>query len=111
MFEYDAVIERVVDGDTVRVDVDMGFYAHSKNVRLRFLRVFASELRDGGGGLAARDELMRLLPVGARVRIATKKIDRYGRWLAEVWRFEGTSLVNVNDEMQRYLKGGENGLD
>lgn len=109
MFEYDAIVERVVDGDTVRVDVDLGFYAHSKNVRLRFLRVFAPELR-AAGGLAARDELMRLLPVGTRVRIATKKIDPYGRWLAEVWRFRGASLVNVNDEMRLYLKGGGDGL-
>ena len=35
MFEYNAIITKIVDGDTVDVDIDLGFEVWLKNQRIR----------------------------------------------------------------------------
>lgn len=48
MYDYLARIERVVDGDTVRVMLDHGMYIRSSN-SIRLLEVWAPELNQPGG--------------------------------------------------------------
>ena len=77
---YRAVIERVVDGDTVHVIVSLGLdeYAY-RMIRLR--GVNAPEKRERGA--AARDFLAGLIPPGTRCRIATERyVTTFGRCVA-----------------------------
>lgn len=81
-----ATVERVVDGDTVVVDVD------GSRERVRLLRIDTPELsRDGAPAEclaeAATDALAALLPPGAGVLLVTdvEERDRFGRLLAHVW--------------------------
>ncbi len=48
MYDYQAKLERVTDGDTVRYLIDMGMYVRSAHA-IRLLGVFAPELNDPGG--------------------------------------------------------------
>ena len=45
MFEYNAVIVKVVDGDTVDVDIDLGFGIWQKNERVRIMGIDTPESR------------------------------------------------------------------
>ncbi len=99
-FVYRAKVVRVVDGDTVILDVDLGFstWRHSEHIRL--LNVDAPEItrpknaQEKEEGLKAKGFLSTLLPAGAIVILSTIKDDRdkYGRYLGEVW--VGGSFVN-----------------
>lgn len=94
MYDYRAVVERVVDGDTVRLTVDLGFDTWHTGC-FRLLGLAAREL-DQPGGPEARDHLAELLPVGARVSVQSVKVDKYGgRYNAAVTLPGGTPLAGL----------------
>lgn len=70
-----AVVQRVIDGDTVALDVDLGFWTH-EYMLCRLLGLNARELHDPGGK-EARDHLAGMLPVGSKVVVASIKPDKY----------------------------------
>lgn len=89
MYRYRAIVERVVDGDTVDLDVDLGFRTWKLRERFRLSEIDAPETRGEtrNAGIAAKAYLQELLPVGAEVDIETyKHPDHYGRWLARIIR-------------------------
>lgn len=88
---YNAVVMRVIDGDTIDVLVDLGFrICHQQ--RLRLLGINAPEMHgeEREKAQAAKDYLSKL--TGKNIRIETQKADSFGRYLAYVW-FE-TRCIN-----------------
>jgi micrococcal nuclease len=94
VYQYQGTIVRVVDGDTVDINVDLGFGVWRED---RF-RLYGPD-PDGNMGLnapevttpegkEARDYLRRLLLPGDPVTIRTIKDHRekYGRYLAVIYR-------------------------
>ena len=64
MYEYKAVVDRVVDGDTIDVTIDLGFKVWKKmRVRMEGINTPESRTRDleeKKRGLAAKDRLKEL---------------------------------------------------
>lgn len=65
-FEYNCKIKRVVDGDTVDVDIDLGFGIILKDERVRIMGIDTPESRTSDKvekifGLAAKERLKELL--------------------------------------------------
>lgn len=91
---YRAVVKRIIDGDTIRVDWDLGAHVTLKDQPLRLLGLNAPELRGPTrpAGIAARNWLAARLPVGSEIVIHTVKDDAFGRYLAWVW--VGFDLIN-----------------
>jgi micrococcal nuclease len=92
MYEYRAKVIRVVDGDTIDVDVDLGMKVHVVE-RLRIAGIDAPETygvkRESAeyiAGSAARQFLIDLIE-GKDVVIKTMKdaTEKYGRYLADVY--------------------------
>jgi micrococcal nuclease len=99
MYTYTAKIVRWVDGDTVIVDIDLGFRV-TRQERLRLARINAPELNSAipfqvRKAKHARATAKKFAPEGDWVTIKTSKnkIDRYARYIAEVEYKE----VNVSD--------------
>jgi len=91
MYEYKATIRRVVDGDTVDVTLDLGFNI-MYNSRIRLLGIDTPEsrtrdLEEKKRGLAAKDRVKELCPVGSSVILKTTKDGRgkFGRILGEIF--------------------------
>ena len=89
MYEYNCIIERVVDGDTVDVRVDAGFDIWTKQ-RVRLLGIDTPEsrtrdLREKKFGKLATARVEELLPLGSKQFIVITKQGRgkYGRYLAD----------------------------
>ena len=98
MYEYKAIIRRVVDGDTVDITLDLGFDILYNN-RIRLLGIDTPEsrtrdLEEKKLGLAAKDRVKELCPVGSTVTVKTTKDGRgkFGRILGEIY----VGDVNVN---------------
>ncbi len=97
-YEYRAVVDRVVDGDTVILDVSLGFgmwllTSPKHPVSFRLLGLNAIELRNPGGK-ESRDHLAELLPAGTEVVIRSVAVDKYGgRYDVVIFR-DG---VNINE--------------
>ena len=82
MYEYRAKVKRVVDGDTVDVDIDLGFGIWMKQERVRMMGIDTPESRtrdkvEKAFGLAAKERLRELLPVGSTTILKTE-IDKKG---------------------------------
>ena len=90
MYEYNCIIERVVDGDTVDVRVDAGFDIWTKQ-RVRLLGIDTPEtrtrdLREKKFGLSSLLRVSRsFCLVGSKQSITITKQGRgkYGRYLAD----------------------------
>lgn len=83
-FIYEALVTRVVDGDTVDLTVDAGFRVDVR-VRTRLKGINAPELSTPEGK-AARKALADKLPPLTFVMVETFRDpgDKYGRWLATI---------------------------
>lgn len=95
MYEYKAKILRVVDGDTVDVDIDLGFDIVLKKQRIRLYGVDTPEsrtrdLEEKKHGLAAKEFVQSYLPVGTKQTLQTRLDDRgkFGRILGEFVAFD-----------------------
>lgn len=93
-YEYAATVIDVHDGDTIRVDIDLGFDVQFRNVPLRLMGINAPELNTEAGK-ASRDFLSTRLPDGTAVVIHTvkDKKEKYGRYLAVIFHED----QNLND--------------
>ena len=72
MYEYNAQVDKVVDGDTVDVDIDLGFGMWLKNERVRVMGIDTPESRTSDDveklfGLAAKNRLYSLLEKDAKL--------------------------------------------
>ena len=99
MYTYSAKIVRWVDGDTLIVDIDLGFRV-TRQERLRLARINTPELNSAvpfqvRKAKHARATAKKFAPEGDWVTIKTSKnkIDRYARYIAEVEH----NGVNVSD--------------
>lgn len=80
MYEYRAKINRVVDGDTVDVDIDLGFGVWLRDERVRIMGIDTPESRTSDKeekvfGLAAKARLKELL---GKTAILKTQVDKSG---------------------------------
>jgi len=104
---------RVIDGDTVDVLLDLGFYLTARK-RIRMLDIDTDEMRGGTAetklrARMAKDRLIELLEMGD-VYIKTKmdSTGKYGRLLGTLFVIVGDSAVDVNGTLvlEGHIKGG-----
>ena len=102
MYEYRARIVRVIDGDTVEAEVDLGFHISSR-MSMRLFGINTPEIKGDSRpqGLAARDYLTQLIDTHTHVTneltIRTQKdaTEKYGRLLATLLADD----VNLNEAL------------
>lgn len=107
MFEYYVKkVVKIVDGDTIDVDIDLGFdISFFSRVRLAGIDTPESRTRDlfeKALGLEAKEYLKHAIDSAKTVVIKTEKSDsseKYGRILG--WVFLDGSDVSINEEMIR----------
>lgn len=85
MYEYKARITEIIDGDTFEASVDLGFQVYFRE-RFRLLNYAAPEVTgtEKPLGILAKKKLEELLPIGFEVTMKSKRMEKYGRWLADV---------------------------
>lgn len=77
MYSYKATIVKVIDGDTVKLRIDLGFRMFwITNCRLAGIDAPELSEEDGKRSLTF---LSSKLPIGSEVEIESKKLDKYGR--------------------------------
>ena len=110
MYEYRCKVKRVVDGDTVDVDIDLGFgvWLHKERVRVLGIDTPESRTRDKEEkkyGLAAKAFVKDFFKIGD-VTLTTKKYDakgKFGRILGD-FKCNGRTLSKVMIEMHHAVE-------
>jgi micrococcal nuclease len=77
MYNYKAIVNRVVDGDTVNLTIDLGFRL-SYTANCRMAGINAPEMSEDAGK-ASKDALRLLIGQGEVVDIISAGLDKYGR--------------------------------
>ena len=90
MFRYNAILDRVIDGDTVDATIDLGFDTWKKT-RIRFYGINTPEsrtrdLEEKKRGLAAKDRLIEILKANDnKFVLQSYGVGKYGRCLGELF--------------------------
>lgn len=110
---FDATVVKVIDGDTIRISKIVKDHRFEKTILIRLLGIDALEISDNQkskkdeeflhqdrikeikGAISAKDELLKLIPVGSKIKVKTDKqmFDQYGRLLGYVKTKDG---IDVN---------------
>ena len=103
MYEYRCTVVKIVDGDTVDVDIDLGFGIWMRNERIRLLGIDTPESRtrdkeEKKYGLAAKKYLTEMLNDEGGIVLKTKKDaeGKFGRILGELWRTTDYADKSIN---------------
>lgn len=102
MYEYKAKLIRVVDGDTIDAEIDLGFKVYIKE-RIRFAGIDTPESRtrhkhEKSWGLAAKCRVIDLLEskdTEFTLTTELQKKGKFGRILGTVILADGTSLSEI----------------
>jgi micrococcal nuclease len=101
MYQYKAIVVRVVDGDTVVLNIDLGFNV-CMNESCRLAGIDTPELtstnsEEKAKAVVAKKFLAKILQEGKEVTINSKALDKYRRPLVEIL-VSGMS-ISVNQKM------------
>ncbi len=97
MYEYRCVIVEVIDGDTVDVNIDLGFgvWMQSERIRIQGIDTPESKTLDAQEkvfGLLAKKCVTEMLPVGKECTLVSMEFrGKYGRILGDI-RVDGVLL-------------------
>jgi len=97
MYDYQCTIVRVVDGDTVDVDIDLGFDTWRRGERIRLYGIDTPECRtrdaeEKAAGQLAKEFVEDALHVGGTYRLQTKEKGKFGRYLGTIYLTDDTSI-------------------
>ena len=107
MYEYNSIIRYIVDGDTVDVDIDLGFGVWLRDQRVRLYGIDTPESRTRDlteklFGFAAKDFVKNYLPVGSKQILKTfigkdgeDMRGKFGRILGDFFINDGKMLVKT----------------
>jgi len=102
MYEYYCEVTKIIDGDTLDVDIDLGFATKLTKQRIRMLGIDTPEsrtrdLEEKSRGLLSKEFLINLCPVGSKIRLRSHGKGKFGRILGEIFTPEGE--VSINKQM------------
>lgn len=92
LYKYKAYVKDVYDGDTITVDISLGFHVNMTDIKVRLVGIDTPEVRtrdldEKEKGLATRDWLRERI-LGKKVLLHTAKRGKFGRWLGTIWDLE-----------------------
>jgi micrococcal nuclease len=109
MYEYRCKIVKIIDGDTVDVDIDLGFgvWLHKERVRLYGIDTPESRTSDKEEkvyGLIAKEWIKKFMPVDSHQTLITEKdkSGKYGRILGKFKVNDGHYDIILNDWMIKH---------
>jgi len=102
MYEYYCEVTKIIDGDTLDVDIDLGFATKLTKQRIRMLGIDTPEsrtrdLEEKSRGLLSKEFLINLCPIGSKIRLRSHGKGKFGRILGEIFTPKGE--VSINKQM------------
>jgi micrococcal nuclease len=97
-YYYNCNLDRVIDGDTIDVDIDLGFNVVLSKRRVRLMGIDTPESRtrdlaEKKLGLEAKDRLIELC--GEKLQLLSHGTDKYGRVLGVPHTINGEDICQI----------------
>ncbi len=101
LYTYMAKLNRVIDADTLVLEIDRGFKDYSIKTN-RLARIDAPEIRGENkeDGIKAKEWVEQKL-IATSITIQSLELDSFGRAIAEVWYWEEENdrWISLNDRL------------
>jgi len=121
MYEYKAIVDRVIDGDTLDADIYLGFDVVLPRQRIRLWGMDTPESRTRNKeekvrGLLSKSYLLAMTPIGSVVRLQSRDRGKFGRILGVLFAGDDETK-SVNQRMcddgyaVEYFGGNKDGLE
>ncbi len=103
MYQYKAKVIKIIDGDTIDVDIDLGFSVILAKQRIRLHGIDTPEFRTRNKeekvrGLLSKEFVISKSPVGSYIRLVSHGKGKFGRILGELYELDN-DLVSINQQM------------
>ena len=101
-YHYSCKVVDIHDGDTIKVDIDLGFGVVLKNQTFRFFGINAPEIHGETktAGLKTTAYVQQVLTDKDIIIESIKdEKEKFGRWLGRIFYFDGTDWKNLNQEL------------
>lgn len=105
LYTYRCWISRVIDGDTVEMEIDLGLGVWSKRQKGRLRDVWAPEIRQAHGAVC-KAELEAVLKRDYGFALCQTHLDKrdgFARLVVEVWVGSGNAETDVNEHMRQFI--------
>ena len=102
MYEYNAIVTRVVDGDTIDVNIQLGFNVMLFKQRVRLYGIDTPESRtrdkeEKVRGLLSKAYVQEKCPINSTIRLKSYDRGKFGRILGDI--YELNSDISINQRM------------
>tara|TARA_R100000963_G_C4641543_1_gene105176 strand:+ start:1907 stop:2317 length:411 start_codon:yes stop_codon:yes gene_type:complete len=102
MYEYNAIVTRIIDGDTIDVNIQLGFdvVLYKQRIRLHGIDTPESRTRDKEEkvrGLISKAYVQEKCPVNSTIRLKSKDRGKFGRILGVIYELD--SNISINQKM------------
>ena len=95
LYTYPAVVEKVLDGDTIKVRIDLGYKTSCRDtLRLRNLDCREMDTKEGQG---AKTYVQSLVKESCLLIIRSSRSDKYDRYLADIFLPQGAKPNPATD--------------
>jgi endonuclease YncB( thermonuclease family) len=97
LYTYQAYVEKVVDGDTLKVHIDLGFATWTRQT-LRLHGIDCPEMKTKDGD-AAKAFVQSYLKEASQIILRSSRSDKYDRYLADIFipHGDGTEDIYLNN--------------
>tara|TARA_R110000751_G_scaffold138185_1_gene241802 strand:- start:200 stop:619 length:420 start_codon:yes stop_codon:yes gene_type:complete len=105
MYEYKVKVVKVIDGDTIDVDIDLGFNTVLTKRRIRLYGIDTPESRtrdkeEKQRGLLSKEYLLLKCPIGGYITLKSHGVGKFGRILGELFEYNKyEDSISINQEM------------
>tara|TARA_R110002167_G_C12578756_1_gene643252 strand:+ start:367 stop:786 length:420 start_codon:yes stop_codon:yes gene_type:complete len=105
MYEYKVKVVKVIDGDTIDVDIDLGFKTILTKRRVRLYGIDTPESRtrdkeEKQRGLLSKKHLLLKCPIGGYVTLKSHGVGKFGRILGELFEYnKHEDSLSINQQM------------
>ena len=106
MYTYKCTVTKIIDGDTIDVDIHLGFDVVLTKQRIRLMGIDTPEsrtrnLEEKERGLLSKAYMENKCPVGSSIILKSLDRGKFGRILGEIWEadVDSTTVEPLNKRM------------
>ena len=106
MYTYKCTVTKIIDGDTIDVDIHLGFDVVLTKQRIRLMGIDTPEsrtrnLEEKARGLLSKQYMIDKCPVGSKITLKSLDRGKFGRILGEIWEanVDSTTVEPLNKRM------------
>lgn len=111
MYTYSADVVKIIDGDTIDVNIHLGFNVILYKQRIRLMGIDTPEsrtrnLEEKKRGLISKQYVVDKCPVGSRIVIESLDRGKFGRILGNIWAADTEEVTADNTINKNMIADG-----